>query len=348
MDTIQWERYPRVTQFSLSQSWIALQAKLGRAPNTIDAYGRALEDYFTFFSKYAIPLETASREHIANYIHDLLKRPNPKGKQAYVMHDGIGLSNATLQQRLTAVRLFYDYLIEEGIRQQNPVGRGRYTTRGGFGGRRNRSLVPKYEKLPWIPSEEQWQLIVQTARSEPIRNRLMLAFAYDAALRREELCSLSTQDIDPSQRLLRIRAETTKNRRERVVPYSQSTASLFQSYLQERRLLSTHRGPLFLSASRRNRTAPISIWTWSKVVEGISRRSGIEQFTTHTLRHLCLTDLARANWDLHEIALFAGHRNPQTTLLYIHLSGRDLKEKMVKGMAGIHAWRNKMMEGGLI
>jgi len=48
----------------------------------------------------------------------------------------------------------------------------------------------------------------------------MLAFAYDAALHREELCLLTTQDIDPAHRLIRIRAETTKNHRERMVPYS--------------------------------------------------------------------------------------------------------------------------------
>jgi integrase len=34
--------------------------------------------------------------------------------------------------------------------------------------------------------------------AEPIRNRVMLALAYDAALRREELCSLRTDDLDPA------------------------------------------------------------------------------------------------------------------------------------------------------
>lgn len=45
----------------------------------------------------------------------------------------------------------------------------------------------------------------------------MLALAYDAALRRGELCSLRTDDFDPAHRTLRIRAETTKNGLERVV-----------------------------------------------------------------------------------------------------------------------------------
>jgi len=32
-----------------------------------------------------------------------------------------------LQQRVTAVRLFFDFLVEEHVREENPVGRGRYT-----------------------------------------------------------------------------------------------------------------------------------------------------------------------------------------------------------------------------
>lgn len=60
------------------------------------------------------------------------------------------------------------------------------------------------------------------------------------------------------------------------------------------------------------------------------------------MRHLCLTDLARAGWDLHEIARFAGHRQTQTTLLYIHLSGRDLAAKFSRGMTMIHTWRTRM------
>ena len=39
---------------------------------------------------------------------------------------GSGLANATIQQRLVPVRQFY-FLMEEGMRESNPVGRGRYT-----------------------------------------------------------------------------------------------------------------------------------------------------------------------------------------------------------------------------
>lgn len=326
-----------------SAIWLQIQANLGLAPNTIDAYGRAMEDYLSFCFRSTITAEAATKEHISLYVHDLTSRPNPKGAKVLAFDSGTGLANATLQQRVTAIRLWYDYLVEEGIRPINPVGRGRYTPGKGFSGARDRALIPRYRKLPWIPNDEQWLVILNSTKEGSLRNRTMLAIAYDAALRREELCALQTGDIDPAHRMIRVRAETTKNMMERMVPYSEATGVLYAAYLQERRTLSRSRGPIFLSESDRNLARPISIWTWSKVIKRIANQSGIQQFTTHTLRHLCLTDLARAGWDIHEIATFAGHRSTETTMLYIHLSGRDLAVKLEQGMDSIHTWRAKKL-----
>jgi site-specific recombinase XerD len=243
------------------------------------------------------------------------------------------LSNATVQQLLTVIRLFHAYLIEEGVRGDNPAAAALTS----------RPLIARYHKLPWIPNEGDWFAILRVARQEPVRNRLMLALAYDAGLRRQELCSLRSDDIDPSRRTLRIRAETSKGRRDRIVPYSPSSGALLQRYLVHRVALGQRRGPLFLSESRRNRGEPISTWSWSKAVRALAMRAEVDRFSTHTLRHLCLTDLARAGWDIHEIAAFAGHRSIQSTLLYIHLSGRDLSEKPAKGMAKIHATRSRIL-----
>ncbi|MFI0446805.1 tyrosine-type recombinase/integrase [Actinomadura sp. 6N118] len=68
--------------------------------------------------------------------------------------------------------------------------------------------MPRLTKLPWIPTE-QGSDILTVAAEEPLSNRVMLALAYGAALRREELCSLRSDDLDPAHRTLRIRAETT-------------------------------------------------------------------------------------------------------------------------------------------
>jgi hypothetical protein len=148
------------------------------------------------------------------------------------------------------------------------------------------------------PSDLQWLAVLELARKEPVRNRVMLALAYDAALRREELCSLGTDDLDPAHRTLRVRAETTKNRRERVVPYSATTGVLLSEYLRHRVAVSRARGPLFLSESRRNRGQPLTLWTWSKVIHKIAVAADLPRFSTHTTRHLCLTDLARTGWEL--------------------------------------------------
>jgi integrase/recombinase XerD len=81
------------------------------------------------------------------------------------------------------------------------------------------------------------------------------------------------------------------------------------------------------------------------VVRRIALAAGVPQFSTHTTRHLCLTDLARMGWELHAIATFAGHRHTDSTLAYIHLSGRDLANKLARGMDHIHAWRIAMLTG---
>jgi integrase len=198
-------------------------------------------------------------------------------------------------------------------------------------------------KLSWIPSEDEWLRLLAVFVDEPVRNRLMLALAYDAALRREELCSLRTDDLDPAHRTLRVRAETTKIRQERVVPYSAPTRVLLTEYLRHRVVLSRARGPLFLSESRCNHAQPLTLWTWSKVVRRIALAAGIPRFSTHTTRHLCLTDLARARWEVHAIATFAGHRSTDSTLRYIRLSGRELSAKLNSSMAQIHVWRVGML-----
>ncbi len=339
MADIQWKRYPQVAARSSARTWLMIQHHMGLAPATIAAYGWALEDYLTFCTAQGGDLELARRDHIACYVHALLERP-PAADRPRARH---GLANATIQQRLVAVRLFYDYLIQEGVRDRNPVGRGRYTAGKHFGGPRPPGLLSRFTALPWIPTEQQWQAIVGVVRTAPIRTRMMFALAYDAGLRREELCAIRTDDLDPAHHLLRIRAETTKGRRERVVPYSAMTASLLQRYLAHRQSFSRSRGLLFLSESCRNRGAPLTLWTWSKVVRQLALRAAVPDFSTHTLRHLCLTDLARAGWELHALATFAGHRNLATTLQYVHLSGRDLADKLARGMAQVHTWRVHML-----
>ena len=74
------------------------------------------------------------------------------------------------------------------------------------------------------------------------------------------------------------------------------------------------------------------------MVQALARDCSLLRLGAHTFRHLCLTDLARAGWELHEIATFAGHRHTSTTLIYIHLSGRELSAKLARA-ASLHSDR---------
>jgi integrase/recombinase XerD len=204
---------------------------------------------------------------------------------------------ATAGRRPAVLRLSGRGGAAGGLRESNPVGRGRYTPGRGFGGAGASAMVPPLVKLPWIPSEQQWREVLELFAAERIRNRVMLALAYGAALRREELCSLRTDDLDPAHRMLRVRAETTKTRRERMVPYSAPTGALMAQYLAHRGTLSRARGPLFLSESRRNHGEPLTLWTWSKVVHRVALAADVPRLSTHTMRHLCFSGWPSASLD---------------------------------------------------
>ncbi len=56
MTIVRWEKYPSVGRRERTGEWLEMQANLGVAPNTIDAYGRALDEYLRFSSAEGIQL----------------------------------------------------------------------------------------------------------------------------------------------------------------------------------------------------------------------------------------------------------------------------------------------------
>jgi integrase/recombinase XerD len=123
-----------VGQHELARTWLQRQAHLQLAPKTVDAYGRGLNDYLGFCARNKVQAETVTRDLVALYVQDLADRPNPKGANILSIEGSRGLSNATMQQRITVLRLFCDFLIEQQLRQDNPVGRGHYVPGHAFGG----------------------------------------------------------------------------------------------------------------------------------------------------------------------------------------------------------------------
>ena len=162
MESIRWEFYPSVAENQYARSWLEIQSKLGLASNTIRAYGRGANDYLVFCQRSGCPFLEATQADIVAYVDDMTHRPNPKGDHIRYLHSGTGLANATMQQRLTVVRLLYDYLIDERLRsdERNPVGKGKYTPGRAFAGKRERGLLRHYERLPWIPGSDEWEAIL--------------------------------------------------------------------------------------------------------------------------------------------------------------------------------------------
>src|SRR5258707_9219031 len=301
LETIRWEFYPLVTEEPHARAWLEIQAMLGLAKNTIHAYGRGANDYLAFCQRTARPFLEAKKADIIAYIDDMTHRSNPKGENIRYLHSGVGLANSTMQQRLTVVRLLYDYLIDERIRldQRNPVGKGKFTPGRAFAGKRERGILRHYEQLPWLPGDDEWDRLLDAAKPESLRNRLMLLFAYDGALRRSELVALQVRDLSFPHQQITIRPEIAKNGRGRVVMYGDVARDLLQSYLEERADEDISGGLLFRSQSDRNRTQGMTADTWDKVVARIARHAELHhRFTTHTLPHLRLPDLARAGMEL--------------------------------------------------
>lgn len=173
----------------LAERWLKLLSDLGRAQATLSAYRSALSHYFAFCSQNSIEPENARFEDLAAYISPQLPgMPFPA-------------ASATLQLRLCAIRLWYDFLVYQDICSLNPLPRAGlpgaiYTGRG---------LVPRITRLPVIPDDEQWLRFLKHVSAASLRDRLMLALAYFGALRRAEVTALALEDIDPAHRLIRIR-----------------------------------------------------------------------------------------------------------------------------------------------
>ncbi|MFD5751484.1 tyrosine-type recombinase/integrase [Streptomyces sp. NPDC127033] len=340
MAPIPWGKFPTVAEHQQAHRWLQFMANIGRATNTIDAYGRAVEDHLLFCMAEDVDPLLARPDTVAAWIGSMLDRPlEPVSKGVHRAE--AGLANSTIQQRLVAVRSFYEYLVEDGLREQNPVRRGQASRSGR---RARQGLVRRIDQAPWIPNKEAWQRILAASAEEPLRNRLMITLAYDGALRREELVRLDVEDFEPAHRLIHLRAETTKSQRSREVAFGGTSSRLFVAYLNERRaMFGRIHGPLFRSASNRNYGAPLGPSSWSKAVERIARKSESARLSTHTLRHLRLTDLARADWTIDQIAQYAGHRDLATTMRYIHLSGRELAARFHRANTTIHADRERLL-----
>jgi len=340
MQEIQWQYYPHVAENPITRAFLESQAKRQKRPKTIDAYARNLEDLIRAFAMFEdADLIEAGPELLETYIDNLYHRAPARVRNKVTSQPGENLSPNTIHQRIVTARLFYDFCIYRGYRQDkmNPIPRGSL----GYGETPPRKGVVSHKpRLPWIPSDSEWEaLITHLMAHESIRNHLMILLAYDGALRREELVSLRVDDFDWSAGLITIRPETSKSGFQRTVTYSRSTSDVLTRYLWNERanILAAfggdQKGLLFLSESNRNAGCAITLGTFNDVIEQLRVVVDLPSLTTHTFRHLRCTVLKRCGVDLQDIALYAGHQSVATTQLYIHLAPAELNKRIREATA---------------
>ena len=349
MHEVRWEHYPRVALHPAARSFVERLVAKEKRPKTVDAYARAIEDLLSYFER-TDPTRVLEADEIDlnGYIADLKRRgPKKRGRGGMIEDASTGetkirhlsgrkLSDNTIAQRVVACRLFYDFLLRKNLRSDpiNPIERG---SDGRDGGKPRRGPVGRQRRLPWTPPDEVWErFVTHVVRNEDSRTRAMILLAYDAALRREELVSLRVDDFDWSSGIVTIRPETTKGGRMRHVPVSAYALHLVRQYIEvDRRALvaaydADDRGPVFLSESTRNPGRPLTVGAFNEIIERVRERVNLPALTPHTLRHQRCTILKRANVDLEDIALIAGHKSTKTTWLYIHLAPTELSKRIRK------------------
>ena len=103
-------KWPVLALHERALEWLRIWTDMGRAPRTIDAYSRGLAEYLQVCEREGIDPLTATRAHVAMFVRELTSRPSRRGTNVVALDSGSGLANATLQQRLVPVRLFYDFL----------------------------------------------------------------------------------------------------------------------------------------------------------------------------------------------------------------------------------------------
>lgn len=99
MTVIEWARYPLLADHEHGRRWLQFTANIGRAPNTIDAYGRAAEDHLRYCRREGLDPLTTKADAVAGWIGDLRERPDPRSAKVVHLDSGAGLANATIQQR---------------------------------------------------------------------------------------------------------------------------------------------------------------------------------------------------------------------------------------------------------
>jgi integrase/recombinase XerC len=241
--------------------------------------------------------------------------PDPRALDMLALREWLGdlyqhkLAAVTLRRKLAAVRSFFRFLLRDGVVGVNTARLLR---------------TPKApQKLPRVPTEEQTNTLLDSIaagkldRPHLARDIAIFELLYGAGLRISELVGLNLQDLDLTERWLRVRG---KGRKERQVPIGHKAADALSRYLSERPaapgepavFLNHHGGRLTDRGAR-------------GIVKLYATFLGADSsLHPHSFRHAFATHLLSDGADLRAIQELLGHARLSTTQKYTQVSLSDL------------------------
>lgn len=270
-----------------------LKVERGLSPNTVKAYTADIEGFYEFLRRRGVTLRDASSSDISDYIISVSDY----------------LSKRSQARLLSSLNSFFDYLVSEGERKDNPS-----------------SAVdsPKLGKyLPVVLSVEEVRAILKAASNE--RDRAILEVLYGCGLRVSEVCSLKISEVYLKDMFVKVMGKGSK---ERLVPMAPSTASAIMDYLSVRPESDAGcEDVLFLNRFGR----ALSRVAVFKMVKSVALVAGVDKnLSPHTFRHSFATHLIENGADLRVVQEMLGHESILTTEIYTHVDSatwqREIKE----------------------
>ena len=173
---------------------------------------------------------------------------------------------------------------------------------------------PKKSKLlPTVLSKEEVIDLLRYTRN--LKHRAALAMIYSAGLRISELLNLKLAHIDIDRR--QITVKNSKGRKDRNIILAQSFIPLMLNYL------TSYNPKLYFIEGK-----PFQTYSAESVRSFLHKSSSIagitKRVTPHTLRHSYATHLLENGIDLRYIQELLGHAKPETTMIYTHVTKKDL------------------------
>lgn len=227
-----------------------------------------------------------------------------------------GLSNRTINRKVSSLNSYYKFLQKSQQLEANPL-------------RKHKALkVGKKVQLPFS-KEELKQVLensIEVVDFESARNRLIIELFYATGIRRIELVNIKLSDLDLSKNHIKVLGKRNK---ERYMPLLSSLVNTLDIYLSYRNSLPkiTDKEYLFLT---KKGVKIYEMLVYRIINKYFSVASSKAKCSPHVLRHSFATHLLNEGADLNAVKELLGHTSLAATQVYTHNSISELKKVYAK------------------